>query len=246
MAEQNHGSDIDQRAQEFEEHAPSHDHFGDDHPPAEEGEGPWLVSYADLMTLLMGFFALIASFSKPDVKAFEEVKKSTSERFGGTYEEPYEKLEQQIRQALEREGLSERVAVKSESDGVTLSVRGAVLFDSGAFVLNPDGAKVIETVVKGLGGGVTKYNVVIEGHTDNVPISHSIIASNWELSAIRAARVAQIFETHGFAKDSLTIQGWGETRAEVPNATKAGVPIPENQARNRRVILKISDQTMKH
>ena len=65
---------------------PSLDHYFEiPHGKKDEGEGPWLVSYADLMTLLMGFFALIASFSKPDVKAFEEVKKSAAERFGGSY-----------------------------------------------------------------------------------------------------------------------------------------------------------------
>ena len=207
----------------------------------DEGEGPWLISYADMMTLLMGFFALIASFSKPDIKAFEAVKKSAAEKFGGEYKEPYKELEQKITAALKQQIADNKVKVARGPDGVTIKFEGKSLFDSGEFVVKPEGAGTIHSIVVSIQQEIPKYKVVVEGHTDNVPMTHPIIASNWELSAIRAARVAQLMENDGFKKEQLTIQGWGETKPELPNTDVSGTAIPTNQAANRRVILKISE-----
>jgi chemotaxis protein MotB len=218
------------------------DHMGQDvhaGKKVEEGEGPWLVSYADLMTLLMGFFALIASFSKPDIKAFEAVKKSAAEKFGGTYSEPYQKVEKAIYDAIRAKGLQDKVSVSRAVDGVTLKFDGKTLFDSGEFIIKDEGVSVLNVIVTAIQADITKYKMIIEGHTDNVPMSHPIIASNWELSAIRAARIAQLMEGRSFKKEQLTIQGWGETKPEVPNLDSTGQPIIENQAKNRRVIVKI-------
>lgn len=208
----------------------------------EEGEGPWLVSYADLMTLLMGFFALIASFSTPDVKKFEEVKKSAAERFKGEYKEPYKELESKLQAALKDAIAQGKLKVSRGGDGVTIKFEGKSLFNSGEFVINAEGVEIIKALVQSIQVDIPKYKVAVEGHTDNVPISHPIIASNWELSAIRSARVAQLMVTGGFRNEQMTIYGWGDTKPEVPNTDAAGVGIPANQAINRRVILKISDQ----
>jgi chemotaxis protein MotB len=207
----------------------------------EEGEGPWLVSYADMMTLLMGFFALIASFSTPDVKKFEEVKKSAAERFEGDYKEPYKELESKIAEALQKQVAAGQVKITRGADGVTIKFEGKSLFDSGEFVVKAEGADIIHSIVKSIKADIPKYKVVVEGHTDNVPIAHPIIGSNWELSAIRSARVAQLMVSDGFKNEQMTIQGWGETRPEVPNTDAQGVAIAANQATNRRVILKISE-----
>lgn len=205
----------------------------------EEGEGPWLVSYADMMTLLMGFFALIASFSKPDVKAFEQVQQSATEQFGGEFKKPYQELTEKIEKILRQNNLQDQVKVSRAADGVTVKVDGTLFFNSGEFVVKPEGKNVIDKLLSALKSEISTHKVLIEGHTDNVPITHSIIASNWELSGIRAARIAQIFETYGFSKEQLTIMGWGETKPEVPNVDANGLGIPENQAKNRRVLLKI-------
>ncbi len=217
------------------------DHHADffNHKRSEEGEGPWLVSYADLMTLLMGFFALIASFSKPDLKAFEEVKKSAAEKFGGEYSEPYVDVEKRINAAIKASHSEESVTATRGFDGVTVKFDGKTLFNSGEFKVKEDGAAIIHQIVRSIQGEIKGYKVTIEGHTDNVPIAHPIISSNWELSAIRAARIAQIFETDGFSKEQLTIQGWGETKPAAPNVTAEGSALPLNQAKNRRVIIKI-------
>lgn len=208
----------------------------------EEGEGPWLISYADMMTLLMGFFALIASVSTIDQSRVEKVKQSAVEKFGGEYVEPYKDLKEKIQEAVKAAHAQDKVQVTSGADGVSLKFQGTSLFDSGAFEIKTEGAQTIDSIVNQIQNQVKEYKVTIEGHTDNVPITHPIIASNWELSAIRAARVAQLFERRGFSKEQLIIQGWGETRPEAPNLSPEGVAIPANQALNRRVIIKISNK----
>ena len=80
---------------------------------------------------------------------------------------------------------------------------------------------------------------MVEGHTDVVPISQGIIASNWELSALRAGAVARLFEEKGFSREQIMTIGWGETRPDAPHYTKDGEPIAENRGKNRRVVLKI-------
>jgi len=231
-----------------EEHHDSEDHHDDpgmgfmSHGEAkkpEEGEGPWLVSYADMMTLLMGFFALIASFSKPDAQSFEKVQESAVERFGGDYQKPNQALADKIEKVIQEKHLQDQVKVTRAADGVTVKFDGTLFFNSGEFTVKPEGREVISGLLGALSAEIPTHKVLIEGHTDNVPITHNIIASNWELSGIRAARIAQILETHGFKKQQLTIMGWGETKPEVPNFDDKGVAIPENQTKNRRVIFKI-------
>jgi len=217
----------------------NHSDDGHLHKKAEDGEGPWLISYADLMTLLMGFFALIASFSKPDIKAFEAVKKSSIEKFGGKYKEPYQEIEEKIKKELTSEINENKVKLERAADGLTIKTDGTMFFESGTFVVNETGALLIQKITTAIRSEIPTHSVIVEGHTDNVPISHPIIGSNWELSAIRAARIAQLLEQQGFKKEQLTIQGWGETKPEVPNLDESGQPLPFNQAKNRRVVIKI-------
>ncbi len=209
--------------------------------PAEEGEGPWLVSYADLMTLLMGFFALLSSMSTPDAEKIEEVRRTAVLAFGGKLENPYEELAGDIKKFLKEKNLSEKVQVTISLNGVTLTFQGTMFFDSGDFTVKNQANALLQDLARVIQDKTKSYRFLIEGHTDSVPISHSIIASNWELSGLRAARIAQIFEGQGFDRSSLTIIGWGETRPLVKEYTESGAAIVENQAKNRRVVIRVYD-----
>jgi chemotaxis protein MotB len=209
----------------------------------EEGEGPWLVSYADLMTLLMGFFALIASMSKPDQKQMEEVKKSAAERFGGHYEQPYEDLEKKLKKVLASKGLDKQVQIEASYDGVTMTFTGTLFFDSGDYKVKPEAVSIVGKLASTIKQEAKNYDIKVEGHTDDAPISHPIISSNWELSGIRAARIAQVFETEGFKKNQLNLMGWGETKPVVPNENADGSPNLVNRTKNRRVVIKVYKQT---
>lgn len=224
-------------------------HHDDDHdeaPPkkVEEGEGPWLVSYADLMTLLMGFFALISSFSSPSQQKFEQVKESASEAFGGEYEHPYEGLGKALAEFVEKHNLKDQVQIKVGYDGVEMTFTGTLFFDSGDYIVKPAAVDLMSKLAEEIKNLPKNYNALIEGHTDSLPINHPIISSNWELSGIRAARIAQLFEKKGFAKDSLTIIGWGDTKLLFPDKNPQGQGIPDLMTKNRRVIIKVYDRKL--
>lgn len=227
--------------EEAAHHESSHDDMlmGGHSKKAEEGEGPWLVSYADMMTLLMGFFALMASMSKPDAKEFDKVAAATSKHFGGKYEAPYEKLGNSLTKVFKEKNIDGKVQVEINSEGVTLTFNGTIFFESGNYQIKEDSKDLLEKIATAVHKEAQSYNALIEGHTDNNPIKKDIIASNWELSAIRAARIAQYFETQGFKKEQLTIMGWGETKPVAPNNNSDGTPNLLNQSKNRRVLIRI-------
>ena len=205
----------------------------------EEGEGPWLVSYADMMTLLMGFFALISSFSKPDAKEFDKVAAASSKFFGGKYEAPYEKLSQSMNKVIRENKLEDNVKIEVGPDGVEMTFTGTMFFDSGGIKVKEEAAELLNKLSSAIKKETSNFSAIIEGHTDNAPINHEIIASNWELSGIRAARIAKIFENNGFSKKQLTIIGWGETRPIVSNENPDGTPNIENRTKNRRVVIRV-------
>jgi chemotaxis protein MotB len=220
--------------------------LSDDHdaqPPViikkEEGEGPWIVSYADLMTLLMGFFAMMYSMSKPDVAKLEQAKKANTERFGGHYEEPYKALENALKKTVKANGIEKQVQIESGYDGVIMTFTGTTFFESGDFHVKDEAVNIVSKLAGTIKTEAKGYNIRIEGHTDSAPIAHPIIASNWELSGIRAARIAQLFENQGFGKKQLTVTGWGETKPVVPNENTDGTPNLENRSKNRRVVIKV-------
>jgi chemotaxis protein MotB len=92
-------------------------------------------------------------------------------------------------------------------------------------------------IIQGL--GESDYIVEVEGHTDNVPISTAKFPSNWELSSLRAVNVAKLFEAVGVKKSQLSAIAYSDTRPKQPNFDSDGVPIPENQAMNRRVVVHV-------
>lgn len=228
---------------DFEERHAADDHgmdmMGGHAKKVEEGEGPWLVSYADMMTLLMGFFALIASFSKPDAKEFDKVASAASQYFGGEYEAPYEKLSESLRRIVKENDLEDKVQIDMGVEGVTMTFSGTLFFDSGNYVVKNEAVVLLNKMIPAVHKDAEKYNILIEGHTDNSPMRHEIIASNWELSGIRAARIAQFFEAHNFTKEQLTIMGWGETKPVAPNSNPDGTPNITNMSKNRRVVIRI-------
>lgn len=214
------------------------------HRKKEEGEGPWLISYADLMTLLMGFFALISSMSTPDPDKIEKVKRITSEVFGGEYKEPYKDLGNSLRKFIEENSLQSKVQIQTSANGVELTFDGTLFFDSGEFVVKSGAEELMRKMAIAIKNEPRKYKTLIEGHTDSQPIGHPIVASNWELSGLRSARIAQIFERTGFPKQSLIIIGWGDVRPVKPNSDPDGKPNLENMAANRRVVIRVFDKSI--
>lgn len=209
--------------------------------PADEGDGNWIMSYADMMTLLMSFFALMFSFSQVDAKKFDQIREQLTKQFGGKYEMPFEDLEKALGELVKQDfALTERVQIDHDSSGVSLVFTGSVLFDAGATTLRPEAKATIERIVDVLSEKAKGYPIFVEGHTDNKPISTAMFPSNWELSGGRASQVVRMFENKGVPKALLNSLAFGDSRPIAPNQDEKGADLPENQSKNRRVVLRIS------
>ena len=82
----------------------------------------------------------------------------------------------------------------------------------------------------------SEFPIIIEGHTDNIPIKNVQFPSNWELSAVRATTVLRLFADAGIAAERLTAIGYADTRPVEPNV------LADGRARNRRVTIQIESE----
>lgn len=226
-------------------------HHSDSHEDEhfEEPSEKWLVAYADMMTLLFGFFVLMYSMSNVDQEKFAQAAASATERFGsiegaegfgGSYQDPTEAINRKLEKEIKNvPGLGKDIEVSKGHMGLELNFRGKALFASGQATLSPIGKKILEEVAKQIKETGSKFSVRVEGHTDDVPISTMRFPSNWELSAARAIKVIQIFEAQGIPAKQLEAIGYAATRPILANRTPAGEVIPKNMAKNRRVMVKL-------
>lgn len=214
----------------FQRHGSSH---------ADEGEGNWLVSYADMMTLLCGFFVVLFSFSKIDSGEFEKIKKETTKVFGGEYQQPFEKLSKALHKVIEEQKMQDQVFIQESDDGLLVTFRGALFFDSGSSELRDQARELLDKIVPTIADNSQEMGIIIEGHTDNRPIFSKVFPSNWELSSVRACTVLRFFLDKKFNPNKIKAIGWGDRHPVAPNDDPQGGALPENQSQNRRVVIKI-------
>jgi chemotaxis protein MotB len=136
-----------------------------------------------------------------------------------------------VTQAISPYAKQGQVAVIETDRGITVEINDSLLFSPGRAELSPAAEQAIRAV--GAIFAEAEFPVVIEGHTDNVPISTSQYPSNWELSAVRATTVLRILMSAGVAGDRLTAIGYGDQRPVEDNGS------PEGRSRNRRVAIQL-------
>ncbi len=145
---------------------------------------------------------------------------------GGT--ERYNQLVAELRALAEDPQLKGRIEIREEKRGVVIALSEAAFFQSGSADLQKGTAAALELVGRKLKG--QGYDIVVEGHTDNVPVRSRTYHSNWELSTARATSVVSYFVEQGeHDPQKLAAAGYGEHRPVASNDT------PEGRTRNRRV-----------
>ena len=130
---------------------------------------------------------------------------------------------------------------EQKGDRITsLEISSAAFFDSGSAILNPAGKLILHEVAGNLKSEkFNDYQVTVEGHTDDAPINTALFPSNWELSTARAASVVRFFLDEGIPAQKLRAAGYADTFPKASNRDANGRAIPENQAQNRRVVIKL-------
>lgn len=224
----------------------------------DEGSDGWELTFADMMTLLLCFFVLLAAISVVDVERYDTVSAALKEGLDARTGLPAKaaretppspapapalpassapaslaELETHLRQAFA--GL-ESVRVVRREDGLAVRLAGPVFFELGSADLTPKAEAWLGTMARTLAETLTlDHTLDVEGHTDDLPIRTAAFPSNWELSAARAGAVLRGLTRQGLALSTPRVVGYADSRPLVPNSS------PENRVANRRVVLLIHD-----
>lgn len=211
----------------------------------------WLVSYADFITLLFAFFAMLYAVSSVDAKKYESAANGLRAAFSdasavprsagvglenaaGSGDATTEEIEAALRQYLAPELSSANLSLRVNRRGVILSIPEAGTFTTANDELSPLATALIGQVA----GAIAPFpNAVrVEGHADNLPINTPRFRSNWDLSAARASRVVERLIEQGVEPARLAATGYAEFQPLVPNTDEA------TRTANRRVDLVILNQ----
>lgn len=191
----------------------------------------WLVSYADLVTLLLALFIVMYAASDKE-RARQIVEGFSTLNTGGNGILPGNESEKNERAKFEEALMANPVLIqktkmRQTKDGLVVSLSEAGFFAAGEAVIDGQAETVINTLAENLKG--VAANIRIEGHTDSTPISNAKYPSNWELSTARAASVLMRLTERGIEPERLSAAGYGGFQPVADNAT------PEGRAQNRRV-----------
>lgn len=173
----------------------------------------WLVNYADLMTELVCFFVILYAL-------------------GAALNKDVQGVAQKAEQMLQKGEIKGNVKVDSEGMKITLQEQGAVsFFGSGSADTTPGMEATMAKIAPLLMTLTKDHDIIVEGHTDNHPISNDYFDSNWELSTARATSVVRLMiDKFQFPAKRMGAVGYGEFRPIVANDS------PENRSKNRRVV----------
>lgn len=232
-------------------------------PILEEGAPAWVVTFGDLMSLLLCFFVLLLSFSEMDKAKYKEVSGSLAKAFGvqrkiKAFEAPKgikmisrdfdqeliparpreefiamqqrEKIGMALKKEVETRfrDLQDLIQVEVGEKEVTIRLMGETAFDSGKADIKTQMVPLLLKIGSVLADG--KGEVIIAGHTDNVPVHGGPYGSNLKLSIARAATVAEfLLAKSAIPASRVSTMGFGKYRPIETNDTDEG------RKRNRRV-----------
>jgi chemotaxis protein MotB len=223
-------------------------------PPTRSGHDRWLISYADLVTLLLALFTTLYAASTIDAQKLGPLSSSIREAFDAppatavpgaapaivapvtvvAGAPPREDLQLRLARDLAEAIKLDRVRMHRDARGLILSLPEEAAFAVASSDVSGEARQMVDRIAAAV--APTPNSIRIEGHTDDVPIRTSRFQSNWELSTARASAVVEyLVTTSGLAPGRLSAAGYGEFHPRVPNDT------PENRAANRRIDIVILD-----
>lgn len=122
---------------------------------------------------------------------------------------------------------AEDLTVTMKDGKVYVSLSEQLLFPSGSAAVEPKGREALAQLAKVMTGNA-EISMMVEGHTDNVPIKKGRFTDNWDLSTARATSIVRILQEAGLPPQRVTAAGRGEYMPVADNST------PEGRQRNRR------------
>ena len=198
----------------------------------------YLVVLADIMTNLMLFFLILYVFTiRPELKAADFMngfdENASKEQREKKAEEIIKKFTEQdlakkLAEDLLKAGMKDMAEVQITAKQIKINIAAPVLFKSGKAEVGSSAARLLREVAGAL--NTLPNDIIIEGHTDAIPIRSGDYATNWQLSAARANAVVDLLaKDYGVPQERMIAAAYGEHRPAAPNDTAEG------RARNRRI-----------
>lgn len=198
----------------------------------------WMLPYSTLMLVLMIMFSALYSYSFQNTLRYEralvDMEEKTDEISPSVKEVV---LAQKVEEFIKEMRMDGIAVIRTTPHAITLSLASPAIFDSGSAEVKPELMPLMLKLFEHL--RYMDNMIVVEGHTDNVPIHTSRYASNWELSAARAFSVIYFYIQRGLDPRRLVAHGYGEHRATHNNNTQLG------RAMNRRIEITILREGMR-
>lgn len=204
-----------------------------------EGEFLWLVSLSDLMILLFVFFVVLFSFAYKNMKKTDFLRIKAALNNEELPKTPVDQVYETLQKKIDELKLKDSVSIKVENDTLVMEITEKILFESAEYKLKDLGINLSKIIARVLETVPPPYQLGVEGHTDDVPINTEFIEDNWELSSRRAHSILMAMQLNAQTLKRVVIMGYGEMRPLFANRSPAGEPIPVNQAKNRRVTVRI-------
>jgi len=222
--------------------------LNDDNVEKKESGGGWLMTYADMMTLLFAFFVLLYSMSSPDPVKMSQIQDAMDEE---SSLKSQSEIKQDFEEIIEEMGIEKSTNIISDPRGVAIEMDGDICFGSGSTNIKGTLQKILNEAAKKLLINEKDYRmVIIEGHTDSDKIPKKLqkfYPTNWELSAARASNVVNYLIRQGVNSGRLQASGyadrwpaeasWFDVRSgKITDQTIAEYNVSEQQKqKNRRI-----------
>ncbi len=192
----------------------------------------WMISYADVITMLFAFFVVMYALSSVQIKEYKTYvklmgKEVRAEQLASMHDEKFT-FTGKLPQIFHKKAMK----VREKKDWVEIEIQSAPMFTRGTATPTTEGREVLKTLAAKL--KQSKHAIVIEGHTDDTPLHGGRFGSNWALSAARAAAVVQVLDKNGVDSKSLSAVGYGPEKPIADNHTFAG------RRKNRRMVILLS------
>jgi chemotaxis protein MotB len=206
-------------------------------------EALWMMSFSDLCLILMCLFALIISISTVDSQKFDNITGNLAAKTPAKKkkEKNLKSIEEVLKKEISKRKLKKVVEVKLDADGLAVEFRDKFLFRSGSAAPNPQYEKVVSEVLKIIAASPKKYDIELEGHTDDLKLSgRGRYKSNWELSSARGLALLTKLESRGVQEDRMHIRSYAHTKPKVTYQKLQGPALDRARAANRRVVIRLN------
>jgi len=199
----------------------------------------WLVSYADMMTLIACFFILMVSFANFEEVGFNIKAEQLSQHFRkDKFKSSNLKLQFLREEITKHESKVTMTKVSVKDSELIINFSGSTLFANGQTMLKGKELESLDSLIEIIKANNTQYRILIEGHADD-ELKGTKYSSQWAMSAARSAAVIERFQYYGFNAKNLTAIAKGDTDKVTNSTDKDGKRVEESATFNRRVLIRV-------